>query len=165
MANIAQLKHLEHLEDEMLNYGVEGCKAAVGFLQELRKMLGCDNSTGFMQTKWDGAPSIICGKDPANGHFFVGTKSVFNKENPKICYGPDQIDEWYSSQGNLADGLKLALEHFSQLGIDGVIQGDFLFTAATRKTENIHGEKLYTCLLYTSPSPRDLSTSRMPSSA
>ena len=144
MANIAQLKHLEHLEDEMLNYGVEGCKAAVGFLQELRKMLGCDNSTGFMQTKWDGAPSIICGKDPANGHFFVGTKSVFNKENPKICYGPDQIDEWYSSQGNLADGLKLALEHFSQLGIDGVIQGDFLFTAATRKTENIHGEKLYT---------------------
>ena len=26
-------------------------------------------------------------------------------------------------------------------------------------------EKLTTCLLYTSPSPRDLSTSRMPSSA
>ena len=26
-------------------------------------------------------------------------------------------------------------------------------------------EKIYTCLLYTSPSPRDLSTSRMPSSA
>ena len=26
-------------------------------------------------------------------------------------------------------------------------------------------EKLYGCLLYTSPSPRDLSTSRMPSSA
>ena len=30
-------------------------------------------------------------------------------------------------------------------------------------TEN--GEYLYNCLLYTSPSPRDLSTSRMPSSA
>ena len=27
------------------------------------------------------------------------------------------------------------------------------------------GARLYTCLLYTSPSPRDLSTSRMPSSA
>ena len=107
MANITQLKHLEHLEDEMLNYGVKGCEAAVSFLQELRKMMGCDNSTGFMQTKWDGAPSIICGKDPANGHFFVGTKSVFNKENPKICYGHDQIDEWYSTQGNLAAGLKL----------------------------------------------------------
>ena len=144
MANVKQLKHLEHLEDEMLNYGVEGCKAAVSFLKELRKMLGCDNSTGFMQTKWDGAPSIVCGKDPANGHFFVGTKGVFAKTDPKICYGPDQIDEWYGERGNLADGLKLALEHFSQLGIDGVIQGDFLFTAATRKTETIHGEKLYT---------------------
>ena len=51
MANVTQLKHLEHLEDEMLNYGVEGCKAAVSFLQELRKMLGCDDSKGFMQTK------------------------------------------------------------------------------------------------------------------
>ena len=27
------------------------------------------------------------------------------------------------------------------------------------------GDQVYTCLLYTSPSPRDLSTSRMPSSA
>ena len=27
------------------------------------------------------------------------------------------------------------------------------------------GQMTYTCLLYTSPSPRDLSTSRMPSSA
>jgi len=144
MANVTQLKHLEHLEDEMLNYGVAGCKASVSFLQELRKMLGCDNSTGFMQTKWDGAPSIVCGKDPANGHFFVGTKGVFAKTAPKICYGPDQIDEWYGDKANLAAGLKLALEHFSQLGIDGVIQGDFLFTAATRKAETIHGEKVYT---------------------
>ena len=28
-----------------------------------------------------------------------------------------------------------------------------------------HNEEYYDCLLYTSPSPRDLSTSRMPSSA
>ena len=71
MANVKQLKHLEHLEDEMLNYGVEGCKAAVSFLQELRKMLGCDDSKGFMQTKWDGAPSIICGKEPYLGNFLL----------------------------------------------------------------------------------------------
>ena len=29
----------------------------------------------------------------------------------------------------------------------------------------IYEDRKYTCLLYTSPSPRDLSTSRMPSSA
>ena len=35
--------------------------------------------------------------------------------------------------------------------------------AALQMTEDVGGE--VTCLLYTSPSPRDLSTSRMPSSA
>ncbi len=143
MANVTQLKHLEHLEDEMLNYGVEGCKSAVAFLQELRKMLGCDNSTGFMQTKWDGAPSLVCGKDPKNGLFFVGTKAVFNKD-PKLCYSPDQIDRWYGDRADLATKLKLALQYFKGLGIDGVIQGDLLFTTGDLKTETVHGERLYT---------------------
>ena len=55
------------------------------FLKELKKMLGQEKSSGFMQTKWDGAPSVICGTDPEQ-YFFVGTKSVFNKQNLKICY-------------------------------------------------------------------------------
>ena len=143
MANVTQLKHLEHLEDEMLNYGVEGCKAAVGFLQELRKMLGCDNSTGYMQTKWDGAPSIVCGKDPANGLFFVGTKSVFNKTEPKICYTESDVDK-FEYKGDLAEKLKMSLQYFRNLGITGVIQGDLMFTASTVKKESVHGEKLYT---------------------
>jgi len=143
MANVTQLKHLEHLEDEMLNYGVEGCKAAVGFLQELRKMLGCDNSTGYMQTKWDGAPSIVCGKDPANGLFFVGTKSVFNKTEPKICYTESDVDN-FGYKGDLAEKLKMSLQYFRNIGITGVIQGDLMFTASTVKKESVHGEKLYT---------------------
>ena len=32
-------------------------------------------------------------------------------------------------------------------------------------TQDEHGDRARACLLYTSPSPRDLSTSRMPSSA
>ena len=142
MANVKQLKHLEHLEDEMLNYGVEGCKASVSFLQELRKMLGCDDSTGFMQTKWDGAPSIICGTDPASGMFFVGTKSVFAKTAPKLCFVDSQIDEWY--EGDLAEKLKFSLKYFADLNIKGVVQGDLLFTKSTLRRETIHGEKLYT---------------------
>eukprot|EP00831_Metopus_contortus_P053770 TRINITY_DN4517_c0_g1_i7.p1 TRINITY_DN4517_c0_g1~~TRINITY_DN4517_c0_g1_i7.p1 ORF type:complete len:232 (-),score=43.19 TRINITY_DN4517_c0_g1_i7:23-718(-) len=39
-----------------------------------------------------------------------------------------------------------------------------LWTSKLQVNHRIH-EFLYTCLLYTSPSPRDLSTSRMPSSA
>tara|TARA_Y100000287_G_scaffold98292_1_gene78429 strand:- start:218 stop:1411 length:1194 start_codon:yes stop_codon:yes gene_type:complete len=141
MANVKQLKHLEHLEDEMLNYGVEGCKAAVSFLKELRKMLGCDDSTGFMQTKWDGAPSVICGTDPNSGLFFVGTKSVFAK-TPKICYTDFDVDLYY--EGDLAEKLKYSLKYFSGLGIKGIVQGDLLFTKSTLRTETVHGERLYT---------------------
>ena len=141
MANITQLKHLEHLEDEMLNYGVEGCKASVSFLKELRKMLGQQENSGFMQTKWDGAPSIICGTHPETGLFFVGTKSVFNKTEPKVCYSDETIDAWY--EGDLAEKLKYSLKYFSELNIDGVVQGDLLFTTDLRK-EKVNGEELYT---------------------
>jgi len=141
MANITQLKHLEHLEDEMLNYGVEGCMAAVSFLKELKKMLGHQENAGFMQTKWDGAPSVICGVDPEFGYFFVGTKSVFNKTEPKICYSEDIVDQYYS--GDLAEKLKFSLRYFKELGIKGVVQGDLLFTTDLRQ-ETIQGEKLYT---------------------
>jgi hypothetical protein len=142
MANVKQLKHLEHLEDEMLNYGVEGCKAAVSFLQELKKMLGHQESSGFMQTKWDGAPSVVCGVDPLSGVFFVGTKSVFNKTEPKLCASEEAVNNYY--QGDLAEKLKYSLRYFSQLGIKGVIQGDLLFTDSTRTRENVDGEELYT---------------------
>ena len=142
MANITQLKHLEHLEDEMLNYGIDGCNAAVSFLKELSKMLGHQESTGFMQTKWDGAPSVICGMDPLADIFFVGTKSVFNKTEPKICYSEKDVDDMYD--GDLAEKLKFSFRYFSKLGIKGVIQGDLLFTDSTLKTETINGEKLYT---------------------
>jgi hypothetical protein len=141
MSNIKQLKHLEHLEDEMLNYGIAGCMAAVSFLQELKKMLGHQESSGFMQTKWDGAPSVICGTDPELGFFFVGTKSVFNKTEPKICYSEEDVDEYYS--GDLAEKLKFSYRYFSQLNIDGVIQGDLLFTSDLKR-ETINGEQLLT---------------------
>jgi len=143
MANVTQLKHLEHLEDEMLNYGVEGCKAAVSFLQELRRMLGCDNTTGYMQTKWDGAPAIVCGQEPFTGLFFVGTKSVF-AQTPKICYEEVDVDIHYPDGGELNKKLKVCLKYFRDLDIKGVIQGDLVFTPGDVRTERIHDERLYT---------------------
>lgn len=141
MANVTQLKHLEHIEDEMLNHGVEGCHAAVSAMRELLRMLGKKPSTGFLQTKWDGAPSVVCGTDPESGNFFVGTKSVFNKTEPKLCFTEEYIDTMYS--GDLAEKLKFSLKYFSQLGIDGVVQGDLLFTS-DKKKEKVDGEDLIT---------------------
>jgi len=139
MANIVKLKHLEHLEDEVLNYGSEGCFAIVSFLTELKDMIGKRSNAGFLQTKWDGAPSVVCGIDPLSGGFFVGTKSVFNKKDPKVCYTEDDIDRMYD--GELNKKLKDCLEYFSQLGITGVIQGDLLFTD-DKKVQRVDGEEL-----------------------
>jgi len=141
MANVTQLKHLEHIEDEMLNYGVQGCDAAVSAMQELLRMLGKDG-TSFMQTKWDGAPSVVCGMDPLAKIFFVGTKSVFAKTEPKLCFSDADVDRWYN--GDLAVKLKACLKYFPALKIDGVVQGDLLFTDSDKKKEYVDGEHLIT---------------------
>ena len=124
MANLQHLKHLEHLEDEMLNYGVEGCEKIVMDLTEARKMLGTSD-VGYMQTKWDGAPAVVCGIHPLSRLFFVGTKSVFNKTEPLICCTEGACDRMYPPA--VATKLKWCLKYLPELGIQGVVQGDLMF--------------------------------------
>ena len=64
---------------------------------------------------------------------------------------------------NAADGLGIALLRDFNV-ITGVISGRDS-TALRFRLEDLNIRHVYLCLLYTSPSPRDLSTSRMPSSA
>ena len=133
--------HLEHLEDDILNNGTQGGKDAIAFLKSLGKMLSSGDSGMRITTKWDGAPAVICGTDPENGKFFVGTKSVFNKTTPKICYSESDVDALYPS-GGLNEKLKTAYRYLSQLGIRGVVQGDLLFTD-DRHVGVIGGQQVY----------------------
>lgn len=119
--------HLEHLEDNILNDGSQGGKEAVAFLRSLGEMLDQGAADARVTVKWDGAPAIICGVNPENGQFFVGTKSVFNKVNPKIAYSEDDVDGMYPP-GQLANKLKDAYKYLSTLSIPNVVQGDLLFT-------------------------------------
>jgi hypothetical protein len=133
--------HLEHLEDEILNYGVDGGRAAINFLRSLRDMLaGASRSSVNMTVKWDGAPAIFAGIDPSDGKFFVAKKSVFNVE-PKLYKTSAEIDADLS--GALNSKFKVALAEFSKLGIKGVLQGDLMFTDDV-ETETIEGTKYYT---------------------
>ena len=119
--------HLEHLEDNILNGGSQGGKEAVAFLRSLGKMLDQGGADTRVTVKWDGAPAVICGTNPDNGRFFVGTKSVFNKTDPKIVYSEEDVDRMYSP-GQLAQKLKDSYKYLSQLSIPNVVQGDLLFT-------------------------------------
>ena len=135
--------HLEHLEDEIINKGEEGGKQAIAILREMGKLLtGDGKSTVSVTTKWDGAPAIICGTDPADGQFFVGTKSVFAKTDPKICKSEADIRRLYST-GGLAEKLSASLRYLREAGIQGVLQGDLMFTN-DKKNETIDKERFIT---------------------
>ena len=149
--------HLEHLEDEILNFGVDGGRAAIDFLRSLRDMLaGASRSSVNMTVKWDGAPAIFAGVEPETGDFFVAKKSVFNV-NPKLYKTEAEIDDDLS--GALNSKFKIALKEFSKLGIKGVFQGDLMYTDDL-ETQTIDGVEYITfqpnTIVYAVPVSSDL---------
>jgi len=148
--------HLEHIEDEILNYGVDGARASINFVRSLRDMLaGASRSSINMTVKWDGAPAIFAGIDPSDGKFFVAKKSVFNV-SPKLYKSNADIDA--DTSGDLNAKFKVALKYFPKLGIKGVLQGDLMFT--NLETEKIDGTSYYTfqpnTIVYAVPVDSDL---------
>ena len=129
--------HMEHLEDEVLNGGVEGTRGAINFLQGLRDMLaGHGSSSVNVTVKWDGAPAVFAGINPENDQFFVGTKGVFAK-NAKINYSHEDINK--NHKAGLAKKLHTALDELSKVGIKGVLQGDMMYSSDDLKKEEIDG--------------------------
>ena len=136
--------HLYHVEEDIIRNGLVGAKSAVRYLFGLVDMLEGNTSADAKATvKWDGAPAIVCGKDPLNGKFFVGTKSVFNARTPKINYSFEDIDKNHPGSG-LSKTLKYALRYLANLNIQGVVQGDLMFVPGMLKPERIDGEAYLT---------------------
>ena len=131
--------HLEHLEDDIINRGSKGGDNAINFLKSVRNMLAGQSGGTNITVKWDGAPAIICGINPENGKFFVGTKSVFNV-TPKINYTERDISQNHS--GEVAKKLSVCLRYLKGLNIKGILQGDLLFTDGDLKSISIDGEKM-----------------------
>jgi hypothetical protein len=135
--------HMEHLEDMIFNDGVDGARLAINSLQNLRDMLaGRSKSKVNVTVKWDGAPAIFAGVDPADGKFFVAKKGIFNV-NPQLFKTQADIDAGLS--GELKTKFSIALREFAKLGIrKGVYQGDLMFTKGDVKVATVAGEKYYT---------------------
>ena len=129
--------HMTHIEDKVLYGGVDGTRQAINALRGLRDMLS-GTSKGRVSVKWDGAPAIFAGQDPRDGQFFVAKKGIFNK-NPKVYKTDADIDA--DTKGDLNTKLKAALKYLPDLGIKGVVQGDFLFSRADLEGKKIGGQK------------------------
>ena len=133
--------HLEHIEDEILNFGIVGARGSINFLRSLRDMLaGSSRSSINMTVKWDGAPAIFAGIDPADGKFFVAKKSVFNKE-PLLYKTQAEINADPKLPASLKPKFSIALREFSKLGITNVLQGDMMFTSADLESDMIDGQR------------------------
>ena len=100
--------HLEHPEDQILTGDLS--------------VLDWFSADSTVSVKIDGAPAIVWGRNPANGKFFVGTKSVFNKVKIKINHSHEEIDA--NHQGKVADILHTCFDYLPRT--DYIFQGDFI---------------------------------------
>jgi Family of unknown function (DUF6267) len=121
-----QNKHLTHVEDLLVTEA--DALIPLQFLEDTFYFLcGYNPHNVILSTKWDGAPAFVCGIHPETKKFFVGTKSVFSKEE-KVYYSilDITVDE------NISIGLRVKLidlfSYLSPLNWDGVVQGDLLWS-------------------------------------
>jgi hypothetical protein len=148
--------HMTHIEDKVIYGGVKGTRDAIMALRSMRDMLGGVHD-GNVSVKWDGAPAVFAGTDPSDGRFFVAKKGIFNK-SPKVYKSNADIDA--DTSGDLNTKLKLALQYLPDLGIKGVIQGDFLYGPGDVKKSKIKGKDYITfhpnTIVYAIPAGTDM---------
>lgn len=136
--------HLEHIEDEILNHGIDGGRASVYFLLGLRDMMkGNSSSPVNMTVKWDGAPAIFCGLHPETNQFFVAKKSLFNK-TPLFYTSEQEIKNAPELKGDLQTKFLESFKYLSRLSWNTIMQGDLMFTSSDKKTTNIDGKSFIT---------------------
>ena len=102
--------HLQHPEDSILT----GDLSVLDWFEETDYV--------DMSVKIDGCPAIVWGTNPANGKFFVGTKSVFNKVKIKINHSHEEIDANHA--GEVALILHACFANLPRT--DSILQGDFI---------------------------------------
>ena len=152
--------HLEHIEDEIFNSGIDGGRASINFIRSLRDMLVSGSKRSVNVTvKWDGAPAIFCGNDPETGKFFVAKKSLFNK-TPKFYTSIAEINA--DLEGQLADKFKACYNNLKNIGIKDILQGDLMFTKGDLEKQDINGESYETfqpnTIMYAVPSASKLAS-------
>lgn len=141
----AKNTHMTHVEDKILDQGMEGAEKSIEYLEHVAHMLkGNTNKHIKITTKYDGSPALFAGQHPENGKFFVGTKGVFSKAEPKIIYTKADAKKFYGDKPDLAKILSIAIEQLPKLNIKGIVQGDLMFTQSMVKDHKYDGDPYVT---------------------
>lgn len=138
------LKHLTHIEDLVLTKFGPGAAEATNFISSIAETFRGHSAKAVNITiKIDGSPSLLAGKDPADGKFFIGTKGVFAK-TPRVAKSHSDIEALYSHAPGLTEIMHVAFDELSALGMTTIMQGDVLFTTPSKKSAIVDGRKLVT---------------------
>lgn len=136
----SKLTHLEHAEDFVFHGPEEYSHAHNALVGVHNKLLGDHQPHTKVTTKMDGSSTVVWGHHPTTGKFFVGTKSVFSKGDPKLNHTHDDIQRHHGHIPDLANRLSAALEHLPKVSPKkGVFQGDIMYTHHDVKD---HGDKV-----------------------
>lgn len=133
-----RLKHLSHLEDLIFEEGKRGLDFAIESIVIYVNALYNKSSGATITTKWDGSPSIIV--HHSSNDYWVASKSAFNA-TPKLNRTDADIEANHGHSPGLVEKMKYALKYCKELGINGTLQGDFLYTEGDLKPQTIDGVK------------------------
>jgi hypothetical protein len=138
------ITHLSHLEDFIIEKGLEGVPLYINAIEEALNVDLKKQGDVKLSVKIDGAPAIYMGVDPDDGKFFVATKGINNKV-PKLTKSLEDIPLQYESKG-LQEKMIWAFKTLSKLKFDKnkIYQGDVVFTDSDKKVENIDGIQFMT---------------------
>jgi len=136
-----RLKHLSHLEDLVFEEGASGVVDAINSLVIYHSIIQRRPAPAKLTTKWDGSPSIII--HHSSKDYWVASKSAFNK-TPKLNRTEKDIEENHGHAPGLVEKMKYALKYAKKLGINGTVQGDFLYTENDLTPMTIDGVKYVT---------------------
>lgn len=135
--------NIENLEDLIFHEGFNGAKRAFNAIETYRKMFAHgQGKIEKVKVKWDGSTRIVCGTDPEDGKFFVGSEQVF-QDKQAVCKTPKDIEKLFPDE-KTSKKFKIALKHLSLLKIGNVLAGNFLFTTDDIIISNIDGAQMYT---------------------
>ena len=141
-----------------------GAKDAVWQTESLAAVVELVDKIGNTTTRKQAAEDICNEAARFTGCSSVGLGTWKRSRLPLLALsGAHKIDKSANSTKNYQQTLHESTNR-EQLGIFPALDEDnnFMLLAHRQLAATVHAEG---CLLYTSPSPRDLSTSRMPSSA
>lgn len=129
--------HSTHLADTFILQKQEGIKKIISSLNYIVKTIGFENPP--IGTKIDGSPHIVFGW--INNRFFVGTKSIYSKKEPKAYFSEIDINR-AEIPSELKDKLKIAHQYLSKVtskSSKDIWAGDVLFTSGSLKQKTIDG--------------------------